>query len=228
MRRQGVEGFPYYLGVNTLSEVATRDDRVCVLNILGSESREVTPVSHAFSGGNVVFGTSPGRRGQVLATNAGDVPVYNNVREGLDDGLTFNTGVVYLPPSGIRDGVAELIRVNPDLRKIVLLTEKGSVHDAREIRALGQANGDRHLRRELPRGCRLVEPGPHRRRARGRPPRGSVDQGLDCDLLEFRRVHQHHRAVSLDGGLGYDDAHLVGEGRLHPLCRARLCARAQE
>jgi succinyl-CoA synthetase alpha subunit len=49
--------------------------------------------------------------------------------------------VVYLPPSGIRDGVAELIRVNPDLRKIVLLTEKGSVHDAREIRALGQANG---------------------------------------------------------------------------------------
>src|SRR5215212_4566574 len=103
MRRQGVEGFPYYLGVNTLSEVATRDDRVCVLNILGSESRDVTPVSHAFSGGNVVFGTSPGRRGQVLPTNAGDVPVYNNVREGLDAGLTFNTGVVYLPPTGIRD-----------------------------------------------------------------------------------------------------------------------------
>ena len=95
MRRQGVEGFPYYLGVNTLSEVATRDDRVCVLNILGSESREVTPVSHAFSGGNVVFGTSPGRRGQVLPTNAGDVPVYNNVREGLDDGphLQYRRGL---------------------------------------------------------------------------------------------------------------------------------------
>jgi len=141
MRQQGVQGFPYFLGVNSLSEIATRDDRVCVLNILGGESREVTPVSHAFSGGNVAFGTSPGRRGQVLATEVGDVPVYNNVREGLDDGLTFNTGVVYLPPSGIRDGVAELIRVNPDLQKIVLLTEKGSVHDAREMRALGQANG---------------------------------------------------------------------------------------
>ena len=59
---------------------------MCVLNILGGESSEVTPVSHAFSGGNVVFGTSPGRRGQVLATRAGDIPVYNNVREGLDDG----------------------------------------------------------------------------------------------------------------------------------------------
>jgi succinyl-CoA synthetase alpha subunit len=139
--KRGVAGFPYYVGVNSLSEIATREDRVCVLNILGGESREVTPVSHAFSGGNVVFGTSPGRRGQVLATQAGDIPVYNNVREGLEDGLAFNTGVVYLPPAGIRDGVAELIRVNADLKKIIMLTEKGSVHDAREIRAMGQANG---------------------------------------------------------------------------------------
>ena len=141
MYKKGIEGFPYYLGVASLSEVAKRTDRVCVLNILGGESRQVTPVSHAFSGNNVVFGTSPGRRGQVLPTPAGDIPVYNNVREGLVDGLAFNTGVVYLPPSGVRDGVAELVRVNPDLEKIVMITEKISVHDAREIRALGQANG---------------------------------------------------------------------------------------
>jgi succinyl-CoA synthetase alpha subunit len=141
MFKRGIKGFPYYLGVDALDKVATRNDRVCVLNILGGESRQVTPVSHAFSGGNVAFGTSPGRRGQVLPTPVGDIPVYNNVREGLDDGLSFNTGVVYLPPSGVRDGVAELIRVNSDLEKIVMITEKISVHDAREIRALGQANG---------------------------------------------------------------------------------------
>ena len=41
----------------------------------------------------------------------------------------------------MRDGVAELIRVNPDLRKIVIITEKIAVHDAREIRAMAQANG---------------------------------------------------------------------------------------
>ena len=77
----------------------------------------------------------------MLKTPAGDIPVFNNVREGLDAGHTFNTGVVYLPPSGVRDGVAELIRVNPDLRKIVIITEKIAVHDAREIRAMAQANG---------------------------------------------------------------------------------------
>jgi succinyl-CoA synthetase alpha subunit len=141
MFHQGIQGIPYYLGIRSLADVATREDRVCVLNLMGGESRQVTPTSHAFSGGNVVFGTSPGRAGQALKTPAGDIPVFNNVREGLDAGHAFNTGVVYLPPSGVRDGVAELIRVNPDLRKIVIITEKIAVHDAREIRAMAQGNG---------------------------------------------------------------------------------------
>ena len=141
MNAQGLPGLPYYLGVDALSDLASRGDRVCVLNILGGESRQVTPTSHAFSGGNVVFGTSPGRGGQVLKTGAGDIPVFNNVREGLVAGHAFNTGVVYLPPSGVRDGVAELIRVNPGLKKIVIVTEKIAVHDAREIRAMAQGAG---------------------------------------------------------------------------------------
>jgi succinyl-CoA synthetase alpha subunit len=141
MARNGVGNFKYYVGISSLAQIATREDRVCVLNILGGESSEVTPVGHAYSGGNVVFGTSPGRRGQVLQTPIGDIPVYNNVREGLDAGHRFNCGVVYLPPSAARDGVAELIRVNPDLEKVFIVTEKMSVHDAREIRAMGQHNG---------------------------------------------------------------------------------------
>src|SRR6202007_179490 len=107
MVKRGIEGLPYFLGVAALDKVATRDDRVCVLNILGGESRQVTPVGHAYSGGNVVFGTSPGRRGQVLPTPIGDIPVFNNVREGLDAGHRFNCGVVYLPPSAARAGGAD-------------------------------------------------------------------------------------------------------------------------
>jgi succinyl-CoA synthetase alpha subunit len=141
MYKRGVGDFKYYVGISSLAQVATREDRVCVLNILGGESREVTPVGHAYSGGNVVFGTSPGRRGQALETPLGPVPVYNNVLEGLNDGQRFSCGVVYLPPSAARDGVAELIRVNEDLRKIFIVTEKLSVHDSREIRAMGQQNG---------------------------------------------------------------------------------------
>jgi succinyl-CoA synthetase alpha subunit len=141
MSMRGVIGFNYYVGISSLAQIATREDRVCVLNILGEESSEVTPIGHAWSGGNVVFGTSPGRSGQVLQTSIGNIPVYNNVREGLNAGHRFNCGVVYLPPAGARDGVAELLRVNPEIKKVFIVTEKISVHDAREIRAMGQAEG---------------------------------------------------------------------------------------
>jgi succinyl-CoA synthetase alpha subunit len=139
--RPSVGPFKFFVGIESLAQIATRDDRVCVLNILGGESSEVTPVGHAWSGGNVVCGTSPGRSGQVLETPAGPIPVYNNVREAMEAGHRFNCGVVYLPPSAADDGVVELIRVNPDLEKIFIPTEKMSVHDAREIRALAQARG---------------------------------------------------------------------------------------
>jgi succinyl-CoA synthetase alpha subunit len=141
MYKQGVGDFKYHVGISSLAQVATRDDRVCVLNILGGESKQVTPVGHAYSGCNVIFGTSPGRRGQMLETVQGSIPVYNTVLEGLQAGHHFNCGVVYLPPAAARDGVAELIRVNPELTKIFIVTEKLSVHDSREIRAMGQQNG---------------------------------------------------------------------------------------
>src|SRR5438105_2329972 len=141
MVKPGIGDFKYHVGIGSLAHIATRDERVCVLNILGGESSDVTPVSHAGSGGNVGFGTAPGKLGQVLETPVGNIPVYNNVREGLQAGHRFNCGVVYLPPSAARDGVAELIRVNPDLKKVFIITEKISVHDAREIRAMGQQAG---------------------------------------------------------------------------------------
>ena len=142
MHPQGVEQFPhYYVGINSLSELATREDRVCVLNITGGESRGVTPTSHSYSGGNVVCGTAPGRSGSVMQTDSGDIPVYDNVAEAIEAGHEFNVVVVYLPPSGVRDGVIEAIRVNPNLKKIIILTEKVPVRDARVIRAMGQMHG---------------------------------------------------------------------------------------
>ncbi len=141
MHKEGIKDFPYYVGVNSLSELATREDRVCVLNITGTESRAVTPVSHEYSGGNIVFGTSPGRTGQVVKTKAGDIPVYNSIKEGIAAGHKFNTAVIYLPPSGVKDGVAEAVRHNPDLKKVVILTEKVSQNDSSVIRAICQANG---------------------------------------------------------------------------------------
>jgi succinyl-CoA synthetase alpha subunit len=142
MHPQGVKAFPkYYVGINSLAELATPEDKICVLNITGGESRTVTPISHLYSGGNIVCGTAPGRSGSVMKTGIGDIPVYDNLPEAMEAGHEFNTVVVYLPPAGVRDGVLEAVRVNPNLKKIVILTEKVPVHDARIIRSIGQMHG---------------------------------------------------------------------------------------
>jgi succinyl-CoA synthetase alpha subunit len=134
-RRPGIDAFPYYyVGINSLADLATSEDRVCVLNILGNESKSVTPTSHVYSGGNIVCGTMPGRSGSVLKTELGDIPVYNSVAEILQAGHHFNVAVVYVPPAGVKDAVIEAVRVNPELTKVIILTEKVPLNDARMIR----------------------------------------------------------------------------------------------
>lgn len=138
---KGEKEFPYFVGIHSLADLATKEDRVCVLNILGGESTTVTPISHEYSGGNIVCGVMPGRSGAVLKTKIGDIPVYNNVLEALNDGKKFNVAVVYVPPDGVKDAVIEAVRVNPDLKKVVILTEKVKVKHARMIRQYCQWRG---------------------------------------------------------------------------------------
>ncbi len=49
-------------------------------------------------------------------------------------GHRFNVAVVYVPPAGVSDAVIEAVRVNPLLTRVVILTEKVPLSDARIIR----------------------------------------------------------------------------------------------
>jgi len=121
--------------------VATREDRVCVLNILGGESSDVTPVGHVYSGGNVVFGTAPGKRGQVLETTLGAVPVFTTTyskasrRPSLqlrrDPTCRRQRRVMVCRTDPGQSGVEEDLHRHGEARR----------HDSREIRAMGPANG---------------------------------------------------------------------------------------
>ncbi|MDZ7314699.1 MAG: CoA-binding protein [candidate division KSB1 bacterium] len=133
MRQLITKPFPYYVGIHSLEELVTKDSRVCVVNILGNESRKVTPISHEYSGGNVVAGVQYGREG-VLETKIGDIPVYRSVRDVMNKGIWFDIGVIYLPPPAVAQAVWEFVRFNPDLKRIVIVTEKVSVRDSRNVR----------------------------------------------------------------------------------------------
>lgn len=130
--------FPYKVQITSLEEVAPADAKVCVMNILGNESKRVTPKSHEFSRGNVVAGVQYGRPGK-METAIGDIPVYSRVAEVVKK-HDFDTGVVYLPPAAVFYAVTELCHYNKKLKKIVIVTEKLSVKDQRLIRAVCQAS----------------------------------------------------------------------------------------
>ncbi len=131
--------FNYFVGINSLDEIATKDSKVVVMNILGNESRNVTPVSHEYSGGNIVAGVQYGRKGK-LETKAGDIPVYSRLAEVVKNHY-FDTSVIYLPPDAVFHAVTELCHYNSEnLKKIIIITEKLSVKDQRLIRAIAQAN----------------------------------------------------------------------------------------
>ncbi|MEW8013706.1 MAG: CoA-binding protein [Candidatus Sedimenticola endophacoides] len=142
IRCKGISEFPhYFVGIDNLARFATQNDRICVLNILGNESRTVTPTSHVYSGGNVVCGVQPGRSGSVLKTELNDIPVYNTVAEALAAGHKFNVAVVYVPPASVKDAVIEAVRVNQQLVRVIILTEKVPLSDARVIRQYCQLQG---------------------------------------------------------------------------------------
>ncbi len=140
MKKPVTKPFPWFVGIHSLEELVTKDTRVCVVNILGTESRKVTPVSHEYSGGNVVAGVQYGRRG-VLETKLGEIPVFRSVREVLGEGHAFDTGVVYLPPLGVAQAVSELVRTNDALKRIVIVTEKVPAKDSAAVRAMCQEAG---------------------------------------------------------------------------------------
>ncbi len=140
MRQLRTKPFPYYVGIYSLEELVTKESRVCVINILGGESRKVSPISHEYSGGNIVAGVQYGRSGK-LETERGDITVYPSVREVMKAGHQFDTGVIYLPPLAVAQAVSELVTNNEQLKRIIIVTEKVSTADSRNIRVLCQEFG---------------------------------------------------------------------------------------
>lgn len=126
--------FPYYVGVQSLHELANKHSRVCVMNIRGSESKTITPISHAFSGGNIVAGVQYGESRGTFETPKGDIPVFGSVDDVIKAGHHFDIGVIYLPPTAVCHATSELCARNPMLKQIVIVTEKISVRDSRLIR----------------------------------------------------------------------------------------------
>ncbi len=153
-----------------------------MLNILGNELRGVAPVSHAYSGGNIVFGTSPGRRGEVLETPAGADPRLQQRARGPGRRAQVQCR---RGSSAAGGGARRRVRADPRQPR-----HREDHHPHGEGVRARCARNPRHgaaaqrgrLRRQLPWRGRRLEPHPHRRRAGRRQAGGNAAQRFGGDL----------------------------------------------
>jgi hypothetical protein len=155
-----------------------------------------------------------GRKG-TLETGIGDIPVYHSVRDVMLHGHAFDIGVVYLPPAAVSQAVWELVRFNKDLKRIVIVTEKVSTRDSRNIRyicqnagvdviganCLGVANAWDHVR---------------------------VGGALGGDAPEEALKKGSVAIHSNSGGVGHFDRRQLGQGRDHSFRPPRISLRGAE
>ena len=99
------------------------NSRIIVMGITGREASQVVAESEALYPGFVVAGVTPGKGGSQVAGK----PVYNTVKEALSNHPEINTGLVYVPPTSVRDAVIEL--VDAGIKVIYIVTEHVPIRD---------------------------------------------------------------------------------------------------
>jgi succinyl-CoA synthetase alpha subunit/citryl-CoA synthetase small subunit len=97
--------------------------RIIVMGITGREASQVVTESEALYPGFVVAGVTPGKGGTQVANK----PVYNTVKETLQKHPEINTGLVYVPPTSVKDAVIELI--DAGIKLIYIVTEHVPIRD---------------------------------------------------------------------------------------------------
>lgn len=107
--------------------------RVVVQGITGNQGRFDTRLALAY-GVRIVAGVTPGRGGEVVE----GVPVFNTV-VGAVAATGANAAVLYVPASGIRDGVCEAVEAG--VKVVLATTENVPRHDAVFAAAFARRHG---------------------------------------------------------------------------------------
>ena len=168
---------PLLRGLHSLEELVTREYRVCVINILGSESRKVTPVSHEYSGGNIVAGVAvrpPGRARDEARRHPG---LQQRPRRDGRRASRSTSASSTCRPSASSQAVSELVTNQQGAQAHRHRHRKGA--GARFAQHPGDLPGGRRRRhrRELPRRGQCLGSRARRRRLGGDHPEETLRKG---------------------------------------------------
>jgi|APHM01.1.fsa_nt_gi Succinyl-CoA synthetase, alpha subunit len=109
-----------------MSIFADKDTKLLVQGITGRAAREKTPHMMDY-GTDVVAGVTPGKGGQKVH----GIPVYDTVREAVEEHPEINTSLIYVPHFAAKDAVLEALDSGID--KINVTTERIPTRDMWEL-----------------------------------------------------------------------------------------------
>lgn len=109
-----------------MSILVDENTKVVVQGITGREASEKVPEMIDY-GTDVVAGVTPGKAGQEVE----GVPVYDTVKEALDQHPEINTSLVYVPPFAAKDAAMEAMENGIKLLNII--TERIPTKDTWEL-----------------------------------------------------------------------------------------------
>jgi len=110
-----------------MSIFADEDTKLLIQGITGRAASEKTPHMIEY-GTDVVAGVTPGKGGQEVA----GVPVYDTVREAVEEHPEINTSLIYVPHFAAKDAVLEAL--NSGIKNINITTERIPTRDMWELR----------------------------------------------------------------------------------------------
>jgi succinyl-CoA synthetase alpha subunit len=102
-----------------------KNSRIVVQGITGSEGTKHT-MRMVASGSNIVAGVTPGKGGQSVAGGDGEIPVFGDVKQAVDE-TGANVSVVFVPPRFAKAAVIETVDAGVPL--CVVITEGIPVGD---------------------------------------------------------------------------------------------------
>ena len=132
-----------------MSILIDEDTKVLVQGITGREASEKVPEMMEY-GTDIVAGVTPGKQGQKVE----GVPVYDTVKEALDNHPEINASLIYVPPFAAKDAAFEAIE--NDIKLLNIITERIPTKDAWKIHE--KARGE-NVRVVGPTSVGIISPG---------------------------------------------------------------------
>lgn len=117
-----------------MSILIDRSKRVIVQGITGREGMARTRLMKGY-GTRVIAGCTPGKGGGDVL----DVPVYDTVRECVDDQGTVDVSVIFVPAPLVKDAALEAIGAGIGL--LVIVPDRVPLHDVLEISRAARERG---------------------------------------------------------------------------------------